>query len=426
MLRARLADDHLVVPEETAVDGWIHRVEAEGASEEDLKTLIASESERAAAQIDPAEGAMARFVWLDAGQQAQGRLVVLINHLVVDAVSWRLLLPDLAEAGAAVAAGQPVELQPVPVSYRHWARDLAAQATSPERLAELPDWIGMAEGREWSFIRAGSTGPGEHRASAQVGPEVTGALLTSVPAAFHAGVEDVLLTGLAAAVAERFQVRDGLLVGLEGHGREAGGLDLSRTAGWFTNGHPVRLDVGAVDHRELRAGGAAAERAVKRVKEQLREIPGDRLGYGLLRYLNPDTASKLAALPTPKVGFNYLGRVGGGPAPSAETGPKDWQAVSEGGGVAGDQTPMMHPVEVISLVREHADGPRLSLMMSWAPGTLTDDEARDLLDGWAAALAGLAAYTGGGYTPSDFPMVDLSQDELDELEAMAKQIEEGA
>ena len=126
---------------------------------------------------------------------------------------------------------------------------------------------------------------------------VTAALLTRVPAAFHGGINDVLLTGLALAVADwcrrrrrgaSAMARAAVLLDLEGHGREEmfADLDLSRTVGWFTSLFPVRLDLGALDLEEALAGGAALGRALKSIKEQLRALPDNGLGYGLLRYLN--------------------------------------------------------------------------------------------------------------------------------------------
>nr|BFE81284.1 hypothetical protein GCM10020093_038850 [Planobispora longispora] len=129
--------------------------------------------------------------------------------------------------------------------------------------------------------------------------EVTGPLLSRVPAAFHGRADDVLLAGLAAAVA-RWGGRRDVLVDLEGHGRQEDlfpGADLSRSVGWFTSMHPARIDAGELEWADLAGGGPAAGHAVKRVKEQLRALPGP-LGYGLLRYLNPDTAPALAALPS--------------------------------------------------------------------------------------------------------------------------------
>ena len=161
---------------------------------------------------------------------------------------------------------------------------------------------------------------------------MTQALLTRVAAAFHGGIDDVLLTGLAVAVADWCR-RQGagsgagqaVLLDLEGHGREeldellqvsgdAGDIDLTRTVGWFTSLYPVRLDPGPLDLEQALAVGAPLGRALKTIKEQLRAVPGKGLGYGLLRYLNAETAATLAAQPAPQLGFNYLGRFAGGGA----------------------------------------------------------------------------------------------------------------
>ena len=175
---------------------------------------------------------------------------------------------------------------------------------------------------------------------------VTEALLTRVPAAFHGGIDDVLLTGLALAVADwcrrhvggevrAVRRRNGSVaaqpcgaarsggawprgrvwprgsVGREAaFGGEAvlGAVDLTRTVGWFTSLYPVRLDPGLLDLADALSGGPALGRALKTIKEQLRAVPGKGLGYGLLRYLNGETAAALAGRPAPQLGFNYLGR----------------------------------------------------------------------------------------------------------------------
>ena len=176
--------------------------------------------------------------------------------------------------------------------------------------------------RRWSsraLDPAGDTVATVRAVSAEVPAEATAALLATVPAAFHGGVNDVLLAGLAVAVAawrdRRGQPGTSVLVDVEGHGREPGeagpDVDLSRTVGWFTSIYPVRLDSGTVALAEVVAGGPAAGEVVRRVKEQVRAVPGDGLGYGLLRYLNPETGPVLAGLPVPQIGFNYLGRFGG-------------------------------------------------------------------------------------------------------------------
>ncbi|MER7050602.1 amino acid adenylation domain-containing protein [Streptomyces jumonjinensis] len=464
VLRARLENGdvrQLVVPAagSVPVDPWVRRVDVGGLDGQALRQLFVEESRAAVHRLDPEGGVMLQVVWFDAGPDAQGRLFLVVDHLVVDGVSWRALVPDLAEAYAGLAAGRDAGLQAVPTSFRHWARGLAGQAVGVERVAELPGWVESLSGPD-PLLTVRAVDPVRdveavmRQVSVQVSCEVTAELLTSVPAAFHAGVEDVLLTGLTAAVAEwrRGQGRSvpGILVDLEGHGRVplTDGEDLSRTVGWFTSSHPVRLRLGTTDFAGLRRGGATAGRAVKRIKEQLRAVPGDGLGYGLLRYLNPDTAPRLAALPTAQIGFNYLGRfaaskladeagpeTAGAQGPSKEAGGppadrlKDWQSAGEGGADTDTQVPVMHALEIMAVVHDLPEGPQLSLSVFWPQELLTEPSVQVLIDSWVAMLTGLVTHTsgsgGGGHTPSDFPLVEVSQDELDEFEAAAKYIEEG-
>ncbi|MFC7730067.1 condensation domain-containing protein [Actinomadura keratinilytica] len=417
MLRARLDEPwELVIPEPGTVDvaALVHRVTAE-ASEH----AVAERLQLAGARLDPAAGVMTRLVWFDAGPDAEGTLLWVIHHLAVDGVSWRVLLPDLAHAYE-----HPDEpLDPVPVSFRSWALALSAEARRPERTAELPAWKAMLDHPE-PPLGGRPLDPARdllarmRRVTRTVPPETTGALLTRVPAAFHAGMDDVLLAALAAALTET-RGTGGVLVDVEGHGRIAlsDGMDLSRTVGWFTSTHPVRLDAGPIDPAEVRAGGPAAGELIKRVKEQLRAVPSDGLGYGLLRHLNPDTAAELAALPAPQIGFNYLGRFTGGTGNGARTA---WRQIGEGGG-ADPAMAAPHALELTGLVRERPHGPELELSLSWPEGLLDEAEADALAAGWTAMLAGLVAHTdgtgAGGHTPSDFPLVTLAQDMIDELEA---------
>ena len=121
--------------------------------------------------------------------------------------------------------------------------------------------------------------------------ETTRQLLGEVPAAFHAGVQDILLIAFGLAFAEFLGTCDAPIgIDVEGHGRDeeiAGDVDLSRTVGWFTTKYPVSLAVGGLSWEQVRAGGAALGPIIKDAKEQLRALP-DGLTYGLLRYLNPD------------------------------------------------------------------------------------------------------------------------------------------
>ncbi|MEV6350171.1 amino acid adenylation domain-containing protein, partial [Actinoplanes sp. NPDC051851] len=395
LLGARLDPAHgeLVTSGAPPAGAVLRRVGAIGA---DLPALVAEVTRAAVAELDPVAGVMVRAIWCDAGPDTTGRLVLVVHHTVVDGVSWRILLPDLAAAYAALAGGGEPALAPVPVPFRSWA--LATAAT--DRRAELPHWTGLLGGTT-RLLTARPLDPSRdvgdtvHRVSVTLPAELTGALLGAVPAAFRAGAEDVLLTGVAAAFAAR--CGDALLVDVEGHGRE-GGADLSRTVGWFTAVRPVRLAPGAAD---------TVGELMKRVKEELRAVPGDGLGYGLLRQ-----RGLLDGLPTAQIGFNYLGRF-------TATG-RPWSLDPETGlgeGLAG-RSPVMHAIEAEARVHDLPDGPRLTLTLSWPGDLLATGEAERLVTGWTGRLAELAAYVaagGGGPIPADFPAAGLDQAQLDEV-----------
>ena len=219
-----------------------------------------------------------------------------------------------------------------------------------------------------------------------------------------------------------------VLIDLEGHGREEvfADVDLSRTVGWFTSLYPVRLDAGAVDLDEAMAGGGGLGRALKLIKEQLRGATDNGLGYGLLRYLNGETASQLASFASPQLGFNYLGRFA---APAAAAG--DWAAAAEAGGLGGGGDPAMplaHVLEVNALTLDAADGATLRATWTWAPALLSAREVGDLAQCWFGALEALARHASqpgaGGRTPCDVPLAALSQAEIERLERRYPQIED--
>ncbi|MPY64580.1 condensation domain-containing protein, partial [Streptomyces spongiae] len=354
-------------------------------------------------QLHPHTGELLRAIWFDAGPGRPGRLLLTVHHLAVDAVSWNILRADLA------AAWRGEELSAPGTSFRHWS--LLLERTASERAAELDVWRRMLEGPA-PLLGARRPDPerdvvGDMRHLMRELPaEITTELLTTVTAAFHTGPEDVLLAALAIAFRRRWG-HPALLLDIERHGREeiGDGVDVSRTVGWFTSVVPVRLDLTGAD-----PGDRA--HALKSVKEQLRSLPDHGIGHGLLRHLNPGTRPVLAALPVPEVGFNYLGR-------AARSADGDWSPVPEPlpdlGASHDPAMPVAHGLEITAATT--GDG-RLTATWSWSPGIWAEEDVRALADLWCEELTAQADGTpAGGYTPSDLPLVALSQAEIDELEA---------
>ncbi|GAA2560298.1 non-ribosomal peptide synthetase [Winogradskya consettensis] len=334
------------------------------------------DEEAEVARLDPANGIMLRAAW------DGRRLLLVIHHLVIDGVSWRIITDDLRRA----ARGE--ELEPVGASFRTFA------SAQPAFDGQEDFWRRtLAEPRPLLGDRpadpAADTAATVRSISVTLPAEVTVPLLTTVPAAFFAGVNDVLLTGLAFAVnRERGTAGAPVLVSLEGHGR-TGDLDLSRTVGWFTAIHPVRLEPGTLT--DLAA-------AARTVKEQLRTVPTDGLGYGSLRWLRDQDFG-----PAPEILFNYLGRFGSSALP------EDWAQASPLREGVDPANPAM-PLEI----NAHVTGDIFEATLSWPAGLLTEESVVALAEQWTTVLRELTTTDLAGHTPSDFPLVTgLTQDDVD-------------
>ncbi|WP_308214610.1 non-ribosomal peptide synthetase [[Mycobacterium] manitobense] len=416
MLRLRVDDDgagdwSLTVPEVGAVD-----------ARDCLRTVEVLDDEvlvEARSRLDPGAGVMLSAVWAPPTSQ----LAIIIHHLAVDAVSWGILLQDINIAWVQHHGGQPVALPGGGTSFARWSSLLAEHAHAPEVAALGEEW------RQVAATPAALPAPrperdtyaGAGQMSASLGADTTRLLLGEVPAAFHAGIQDILLIAFGLAWTE-FLGHGAMPVGIdvEGHGRHeelAADVDLSRTVGWFTAKYPVTLDVGGLSWAQVTAGDAALGAVIKAAKEQLRALP-DPLTYGLLRYLNPDVD-----LPEsdPSIGFNYFGRLGG--SPHAAGVDELWRISQDGVSMTAAATavpmPLAHTVALNAGTIDTDAGPHLHANWTWARSALDHDQVSRLSRLWFDALAGICAHVrggGGGLTPSDIIPARLDQHEIDELD----------
>ncbi len=372
---------------------------------EDL-TAVADEAlaeritERAGAwqrSLDLAEGPLLRVAYFDLGPSREGRLLLVGHHLVVDGVSWRILLEDFRTAYGQARQGNAIRLPRKTTSLRHWSR----------RLAELASDLAPAEAAYWAGTTAEMPAPpldfpaeqDLERDSASVTvrleAEETRALLQRVPAAYGTEVNDALLTALLLAW-RAWTGERALVLALEGHGREDlfDDVDLSRTVGWFTALYPLRL---------VLPDGDDPGEALAAVKEQIRAGPRRGVGYGLWRLGRPE-------IPEAPLAFNYLGQMdqalsGSGLRPAPE-------GVGPSRAEEGRRT---HPLSVNGGIL----GGRLQLEWSYGSRRHRRETVTALAEGFVAALRMLIAHCdaveAARYTPSDFPDVALSLKELDAL-----------
>ncbi|WP_133258288.1 non-ribosomal peptide synthetase, partial [Streptomyces sp. V2] len=351
----------------------------------------------AQAGMDLAEGPLVRVL------VSARELALVVHHLVVDGVSSRILLEDLETAYGQAAAGRPVDLGPKTASTRQWAERLAGHDFG----GQVPYWRSVLDGARTALPRDRADGDttmaGEARHVVRLDAELTRRLLQDVPAAYRTQVNDVLLAALARTL-RHWTGRDRIAVNLEGHGREEifDDIDLTRTVGWFTAIHPVALEL--PDDGDLGA-------VLKSVKEQLRAIPDKGVGYGALRRLG---------LPVPEISFNYHGRFDAPGAASKLLG----APLPVGGEEHCPQERRAHLIDVIGVVQDGV----LTFTWTYSPDLHHPDTIESLARRLADELAGFVRHCTrpdtGGRTPSDFPLVPLTQTEVDRLAGDGRAVED--
>jgi non-ribosomal peptide synthase protein (TIGR01720 family) len=287
-----------------------------GLPEDRARRVMERVADSLHAGFDLEHGPLLRAGLFTGGPGRPAFLLLVAHHLVVDAVSWRILPDDLETAYRQAVRGEPVDLGRRTTSYRDWARGLAAHVRAGGLDHELPHWeeAVTAEPLPGPALPDLGDASGARSLTVELGEEDTEALLRSAPTAYRTRVNDVLLAALALALA-RWTGGKRVRLDLEGHGREdlLDGVDLSRTVGWFTTVHPVALSVDTPDDlgpdRDWRA-------LVKSVRRQLRAVPGNGIGFGALRaYGPPEVRERLGGEGAlGQVVFNYLGQLDAHPA----------------------------------------------------------------------------------------------------------------
>lgn len=410
MLRLSVAGDGTVTTGEV---GSVHAARCVHTVDEISEAALAE----ARSRLDPGTGAVLTALW----DAAAGRLALIVHHLAVDAVSWRILLEDLNTAWARHRDGRSVVLPVTGTSFATWAGLLTPHAESPALTESIEIWreilaaapaLPPPDPEVDTYAGAGSL-------TTTLDPHATARLLTDVPTAFHTGTADILLIALALVCTEFTGTTQTIGIDVEGHGRAehlTPGLDLSRTVGWFTTKHPVALSTHGLDWTQVATGDPALGRITKHAKEQIRSLP-DGLTYGLLRHLTTDSGLTAAE---PTIGFNYLGRLDAITAtgnledlwhPSADS-------ITLAAAAAAIPMPLGHSLELTVATLDTGAGAQLSATWTWARSILTDDEIGHLTHLWHHALAGIVTHVadgGGGLTPSDITPTTLTQPEIDTL-----------
>jgi amino acid adenylation domain-containing protein/non-ribosomal peptide synthase protein (TIGR01720 family) len=384
----------------------------------DLGSLSAEEQHGA---IEAAVSRLQASLSLEAGpllrvalfevESGPSRLLMVIHHLAIDGVSWRILSQDLLASYGQLKQGRAAQLPPKTTSFKFWAERLDEYAQSQALEDEERFWRSLIGADSHPLPVDHDRGENEVASAETVidwlSTEETRSLLRDAPKAYRARINDVLLTALVRAFSE-WTREPSLVLWLEGHGREElfEDVDLSRTVGWFTTMFPLRLELRGVEN---------LEDAVESVKEQLRRVPRNGIGYGLLRYLRGRGLSIRSDL-----SFNYLGQFG-----------QDSMELSRYGLAAESVGPSMsprgrrsHQLDFNCVVL----GGRLRVLCRYSRNLNRRSTIENLTAGYMRALRDLIAHcqthTTTRWTPSDFPLANLDQGKLDQVARILARVDE--
>ncbi|WP_197288603.1 non-ribosomal peptide synthetase [Nocardia sp. NRRL S-836] len=358
--------------------GVLERHDLSSIGEPERQAHLEKIADEAHAGFDLAAGPLYRVVLFHADDMPAPLLFLTVHHLVVDGVSWRILLDDLDTAYRQAVRGESVDLGAKSTSFRDWADGLARHVAGGALDHELDHWAAALDAAPLP-VDHDRPAPGTPAAEVHIvlGAEDTDALLHDAPTAYRTRINDVLLAALACALS-RFTGERTVSLDMEGHGREdVLGADLSRTVGWFTTLYPVRL--------ALPADGASWRDLVKAVRRQLRTVPGNGFGFGALQQLGtPEVRERLAA-PGPQVVFNYLGQ-SGSTADNADGGL--YRTVLDPVGQDTDPTDRgPHLLEVVGGVA----GGELRFTWHYQPDRHEEATVRRVAEDFLDALRGIAA-----------------------------------
>lgn len=390
--------------------------------------MIEERATEAQAGLSYERGPLARALFVDAGAERAARLVLIIHHLVVDGVSWRVLREDLEAALLALRQGEPLPLLPPSASTRQWAVALAAHARRTEVKEQLPFWLGQCAGASWQ-----PPAPASASGLSAVQWPMTSVCRRRLSAPLTQGL--LKISGLALSPDEKVTVQAALLSGLsqalhkvtgqrewridmEGHGREpidaapGAPLDVSRTVGWFTSLFPFRLDC-------LDSADALAHLA--HTQAGLASVPSKGLGFGLLRWFGTRESenSALANAGAAPLLFNYLGQ---------------WDAVLAGSELmrpAQESTgpwrsPSARPSHLLEAVCVVRDG-CLELETTYAAEAVDANWVARLMDGWADDLGELVRSVDPAIAPAPVESARVESAPVEsEPHAIASQTDEPA
>ncbi len=389
-----------------AIEGQLFELETvDLTNEADCRAKIEEIANKVQSSINIAEGPLVKirqFKTLNGDH-----LLIVIHHLVVDGVSWRIILEDIATGYMQASKGQNVVLQEKTTSFKQWSEKLSAYGSNEKLKEEAKYWEEVADNEVIPLPRDNQSAENRIKDSnyitVELSEEDTEKLLKDVNTAYNTEINDILISALCRAI-RKWCGHEKFLINMEGHGREdiIEDVDINRTVGWFTSAYPVVLKLEKSDDIAY---------SIKSVKDELNRIPQNGVGYGLLRYLSSiETKAAVSLKHQPEISFNYLGQFD----QDIKT---DVFSASEYpvGNLVSPEMERSHTLDINGLVKDN----KLSMTIGYNKHEYNYETIERLAQIYKTSILENIEHCtkkdATEYTPTDFLYNDFSIDELDDL-----------
>ena len=386
----------------------IPTIDLANVSPEQQTEAITQECDRLQSSLNITTGSLIKIAYFNLGLNQDNRLLIIIHHLLIDGVSWRILLEDLQIAYQQTLNNQLIQLPAKTTSYQEWSEYLQNYVKNNNFQADINYWLEQNITKDWVLpIKQSSNDNNvalEPTITRKLSKEYTQALLQEINQTYNTQINDILLTALVKTFMN-YSNKPQLLIDLESQGRTSSNinLDISRTVGWFTNIFPVFLDLGKT---------ADLGEQIKTIKEQLRQIQNYSFNYGVLRYLQSDReiSNQLKQLPSAQISFNYLGQFDNLSSASSLL-----ELTQESSGLtSATNNQRSYSIAINSLA---IDG-HLQIRWSYNQAIYHSETIINLASNFINILEQIINHCQsriGEYTPSDFSLAELEQDNLNHI-----------
>ncbi|PHS10319.1 MAG: hypothetical protein COA88_02420 [Kordia sp.] len=329
------------------------------------------------------------------------------HHMVVDGVSWRILIEDFQNGYKAIEENVAIEFPSKTTAFIRWPEKLKEYVNAGELKKEYNYWTSVLKSEHQYLISKKSAERQLRTTSASdkiiFNKELTKALLTEVHTAYNTNANDVLLAAVSMALKSWKGITQ-TIINLEGHGREElfENIDITRTVGWFTAMYPVVLG----SENSFGIGGT-----LKKIKDNLHKIPSKGIGYGMLRYFQDSWSSEDLKNGTPQISFNYLGQFANGS--SGKTGfviePLSPEVT------LSSEDYRLYPLDINSWVINE----ELYVVMDYSYEEFTSNEINEFSEYFKQNLTDIIAHCldkeGTEITLSDFTSSDIEESEFEDI-----------